>query len=176
MPYRQGPLKGQLKLAEIKRLAKAKGLKYNYTQMAREDLIKRLTKDGYAVDHQGAKLVSNRKPPPPAPPPPPASAPKKGKGIVIKRSRSGAKRSRPLGPKESGAKPPSLADVVKGRGGLRKTPKRPAYQRPTTEFEKQLEARKQDMIKRGLRGPQGQLGTGVGQRWTLQDEIENLTR
>jgi len=170
MPYRQGPLKGQLKLAEIKRLAKAKGLKYNYTQMAREDLIKRLTKDGYAVDHKGAKLVSNRKPPPPAPPPPPP--PKKGKGIVIKKG----KRSRPLGPKESAPKPPSLADVVKGRGGLRKTPKRPAYQRPTTEFEKQLEARKQDMIKKGLRGPQGQLGTGVGQRWTLQDEIENLTR
>lgn len=169
MPYRQGPLKGQLKLDEIKRLAKAKGLKYNFTRMERDDLIKRLAKDGYSVDHKGARLVSNRKPPPPAPPPPPP--PKKGKGIVIKKGATGK-----VGPKQSGPKPPSLADVVKGKGGLRKTPKRPAYQRPTTEFEKQLEARKQDMIRRGLRGPQGQLGTGVGGRWTLQDEIENLTR
>ena len=114
MPYKQGPLKGQLKLDEIKRLAKARGLKYNFTQMAREDLIKRLAKDGYSVDHQGARLV-------------------------------------------------------------RKTPQRP-QRSPPQDLQKQLEARKQDMIRRGLRGPQGQLGTGVGGRWTLQDEIENLTR
>ncbi len=110
MPYKQGPLKGQLKLDEIKRLAKARGLKYNFTQMARDDLIKRLAKDGYSVDHQGARL------------------------------------------------------------------RRTSQRSPPQDFQKQLEARKQDMIRRGLRGPQGQLGTGVGGRWTLQDEIENLTR
>lgn len=80
MPYLRGPLKGQLKLPEIKKLAKEKNLKLNYTQLDREALIEAIKKKNFVVNHQKKKLeakkyVAPRKGPPPPPPPPKGKAP-----------------------------------------------------------------------------------------------------
>mgnify|MGYP003624734637 CR=1 FL=1 len=119
MPYLRGPLKGQLKIPEMKRLAKAKGLKINYTAIDRVALQTAIKAKGWQVNHAKNKLDKYTAPPkapaprpgPPGPPPPP-----------------GAKKGPPRGPppppppmpvfKKSG--PPVLGKKGAGKGGAKK--------------------------------------------------------
>ena len=81
MPYKRGPLKGQLKLPEIKKLAKEKKLKINYTQLDRDALIEAIKKKHFIINHSKNKLESKRYTPPAqpvvrrVPPPPPGKGP-----------------------------------------------------------------------------------------------------
>ena len=100
MPYKRGPLKGQLKLPEIKKLAKEKKLKINYTQLDRDALIEAIKKKHFIINHSKNKLESKRYTPPAptvvrrGPPPPPLP---KGKGPP---------RKGPPGPPPPPPKPP----------------------------------------------------------------------
>ena len=57
MPYVRGPLAGQLKLPEIKKLVKSNKLKINITQIDRDALIKAIKKVGFDVDHKKNRLT-----------------------------------------------------------------------------------------------------------------------
>ncbi len=64
--------------------------------------------------------------------------------------------------------------VVKLPPAKPRAKRKPKAAKPKGDVQKEIDKRLKQMIKLGLRGPQGQKGTGPGGRWTVEDEKKLL--
>ena len=129
MPYTSGKLKGELTIAELRRLVaehnRLMSLKIP-PKTDRAGIIALIKKNGYDVDHAKARLVPR-----------------------VKMKRKPVVKLQPAQAKPRGTRRPKKVGVT---------------------IETQT-APSEEMIRLGFTGPMGQLGSGGGGSWTIDDEI-----
>jgi len=133
MPYKSGKLKGELTVAELRRLVRQHNELMSLKippKTDRDGIIALIKKGGYDIDHQNQKLVPR---------------------VKMKR------------------KPVVRLPPPKQRAKAKPKPKP-----KTDDLQRKIDAKTRQLIKMGLRGPQGQKGTGPQGRWTLEDERKLL--